>query len=275
MRVQVLASGSKGNSTLVITKQHNILIDLGISKRRIDSILSNIGLSSNSIDSIFLTHEHIDHTSGLAVFLKYSNATLFLSRGTYIGIMRGKNEALKNALQVHESKKLIITFNNLNNRNLYQNIMLDDVFIEPITTFHDAVEPVGYIINENDSKLVFITDTGYIHKNLYEKISNANCYIFECNHDPEVLMNSDRPYSLKMRILSDHGHLSNEDALYTLANVIGDKTKKIYYAHISEECNLFEIINMTKNNIFNQLGLVTDHIKFEFTSQMPLEVYEV
>ena len=119
------------------------------------------------------------------------------------------------------------------------------------------------------------TDTGYVHHALFDKISDANCYIFESNHDPQILMESDRPYETKMRILSDHGHLSNQDSAYTLTNIVGPDTNHIIYAHISEECNLVQIVKLTSIRVFKDVGVSTDGIKFEYASQTPLEVFEV
>ena len=128
----------------------------------------------------------------------------------------------------------------------YPDISLDLTDIVVLPTFHDAVESVGYKIISADQSIVYITDTGYVHQALYPFISNADCYVLECNHDPNILMCSDRPYSLKMRVLSDHGHLSNEDAMVTLAHVLGINTKLVFYAHISQECNLTEIVELTR-----------------------------
>lgn len=128
----------------------------------------------------------------------------------------------------------------------YPDISLDSTDIQVLPTFHDAQESVGYKIRSQGRDLVYLTDTGYIHHALYPMIANADCYVIECNHDPNILMCSSRPYALKMRILSDHGHLSNEDAMVTLAHIMGIHTKLIFYAHISQECNLVEIIEMTR-----------------------------
>ena len=147
--------------------------------------------------------------------------------------------------------------------------------IEVIKTSHDAEDSNGYTIHDESSSLVYITDTGYVHQALYPVIANVDCYILECNHDPNILMCSERPYSLKIRILSDHGHLSNEDAMVTLAHVMGLSTKIVFYAHISLECNLIEIVEMTRKKVLGDFGIDTSSVEFVPTSPIATKVYNI
>ncbi|MDE7105832.1 MAG: hypothetical protein K2O22_01545 [Anaeroplasmataceae bacterium] len=157
----------------------------------------------------------------------------------------------------------------------YESILLGETLIEVLPTFHDAAESVGYKIKSSDQTLVYITDTGYVHHSLFETISNADCYVLEFNHDPYILMSSDRTYALKQRILSDHGHLSNEDAAVTLAKILGERTRLVFYAHISQECNLTEIIELTRKKVMEDLGMDTSRIEFVVTSPLPTKVYSL
>ena len=275
MRIEVLASGSTGNCTYVETKDHKILIDAGISKRCIDMGLEKLGVSFSQIDTLFITHEHEDHIRSLCTVLKKGNLTCYMTKGTYQAILNGKNESLKPVLQEKLSNGYIILLNRLTNSIRYESISLDTAEVEVLPTFHDAAESVGYKIKDNNQTLVYITDTGYVHHSLFETISNADCYVLEFNHDPYILMSSDRTYALKQRILSDHGHLSNEDAAVTLAKIMGDKTKLVFYAHISQECNLSEIIELTRKKVMDDLGMDTSKVEFVITSPLPTKVYSL
>ncbi|MDE5856376.1 MAG: hypothetical protein K2H06_04940, partial [Anaeroplasmataceae bacterium] len=216
-----------------------------------------------------------DHIRSLCTVLKKGNLTCYMTKGTYQAILNGKNESLKPVLQEKLSNGYIILLNRLTNSIRYESISLDTAEVEVLPTFHDAAESVGYKIKDNNQTLVYITDTGYVHHSLFETISNADCYVLEFNHDPYILMSSDRTYALKQRILSDHGHLSNEDAAVTLAKIMGDKTKLVFYAHISQECNLSEIIELTRKKVMDDLGMDTSKVEFVITSPLPTKVYSL
>ena len=128
--------------------------------------------------------------------------------------------------------------------------------------FHDAYETIGFVFTAELKRFVYITDTGYVHNNLYNVISNADAYLLEANHDPEILLASDRPYNLKMRILSDYGHMSNLDSMLTLVNVMGSNTKLVLHAHVSQECNLSQIIELERQKVFKEYDINTDNIEF-------------
>lgn len=261
MKVLQIASGSKGNCTFITTNTAKILLDCGISKKRVEEALSNNEFDLLNLDGILITHEHTDHTSCLGIIANATNAPIYMTKGTYNGL----SSRIRDRLDI----------NNIHFINHDSCFEIKDIKIEALQIFHDAIDPVGYTFSQNDRKLVYITDTGYVHHALFDKISDANCYIFESNHDPQILMESDRPYETKMRILSDHGHLSNQDSAYTLTNIIGPDTNHIIYAHISEECNLVQIVKLTSIRVFKDVGVSTDGIKFEYASQTPLEVFEV
>ena len=275
MRVKVLASGSTGNCTYVETLNHKILIDVGISKKGIEQCLESIDVNFSDIDTLLITHEHDDHIKSLGAVLRKSEITCYMTKGTYDAILNGKNEALKKVISEKlESNNLILIYR-LNKSINYPDILLDETLINVLPTFHDAAESVGYKITSENQSVVYITDTGYIHNSLYETIANSECYVLEFNHDPQVLMASDRSLSLKRRILSDHGHLSNEDAFVTLSKIMGEKTKLVFYAHISQECNLVEIIELTRKKVMSSLGVNDELIKYVVTSPVATEVFEI
>lgn len=261
MKVLQIASGSKGNCTYIEQNNTKILLDCGVSKKRVVEALDSNGIKLDNLTAILITHEHTDHTSCLGIIQNAYNCPIYMTRGTYDGL----SSKIKDRLDLNYIKFI---------KN-DESFKLEDIEIDVLQLFHDALDPVGYVLKNNNKKLVYITDTGYVHFSLYNKITNADCYIFESNHDPELLMESDRPYETKMRILSDHGHLSNQDSAYVLTNIIGINTKRIIYAHISEECNLLQIVKLTSKRVFKDIGISTDDIKFEYATQIPLEVFEL
>lgn len=273
MRIEVLASGSTGNCTYVETKDHQILIDVGISKRVIDAELLKLDTSFSKIDTLLITHEHEDHIRSLCTVLKKGNLTCYMTLGTMNALLNGRNESLKSIIKEKLASGHIILLNRIANSILYESLILGETRVEVLPTFHDATESVGYKVQDATQTLVYITDTGYVHQSLFPSISNADCYVLEFNHDPYILMSSDRTYSLKMRILSDHGHLSNEDAAVTLAKIMGEKTRLVFYAHISQECNLTETIDLTRKKVMDDLGMDTSKVEFVVTSPAPTKVY--
>ncbi len=217
MKVAVLASGSKGNCTYLETKNHKILIDVGMPLKYVETKLLELNINPKEIDMVLLTHNHNDHISGLNTFIKKYNPTVYLTKelNSYLGV--------KNSFLLEKKQEI----NELN--------------IKVIKTSHDAGDSVGFIFEEKKSSLVYITDTGYINVKYKEELKNRSFYIVESNHDVEMLMNSSYRYDLKVRILGDRGHLSNKMAAEYLADFIGDNTKKIILAHLSEENNTKEL----------------------------------
>ena len=215
MKISVLASGSKGNSTFIETDNTKILIDAGMSNLYIEKKLILLGINPNDINSIFITHTHADHIAGLRVFVKKHHPKVYLTLEMY-------NE-------IHDI---------LDNYEILENkVILDDLIVDYFKTSHDT-DSVGYIFKSKEKEVVYVTDTGYINIKNLNKINNKDLYIFESNHDIEMLMNNPNyPYQIKQRILGDKGHLSNIQCKEYLNKVIGNKTKYIVLAHLSEQNN--------------------------------------
>jgi len=209
MKYTVFCSGSKGNSTLIETEKVKILLDCGHTKRYLTQSLLDAGLRSDQIDAVIITHNHIDHVSQLKLF-------------------KEKPVFAPHVLSSREDTIVLEPF---------EWFTLGDLQIYALPLSHDAQETFGYVIKHQEETLVYITDTGYIRETDFETLSNADYYIFESNHDVELLMATDRPYLIKKRILSAVGHLSNQDSAYYLSTLIGLKTKSIHLAHLSTEAN--------------------------------------
>ncbi len=252
MRVCVLSSGSKGNCSYIETKRHKILIDIGNSSAYVERSLRSIGVEPNEIDMILITHAHVDHIAGLRVFSK------------------------KYSPRVYMTEK-IFKESGLNISNVYDipsKYEIDGIIITSIKTSHDTEDSNGYIIEESGNSCVYITDTGYINKRYFKKLYNKNIYIFESNHDPEMLMNNPRyPHHTKIRILGDTGHLSNQDSAYYLSEFIGPDTKMVYLVHLSEQNNNEALaINTLKEELkkksikFNSIKIAKQNIVSEVYS---------
>ncbi|MBQ2946974.1 MAG: MBL fold metallo-hydrolase [Bacilli bacterium] len=239
MKVCVLSSGSKGNCTYVETKNHKILIDIGTSSLYVEKSLKSIGVNPENIDIVLVTHAHIDHVAGIKVFSKKYNPLVYISEK----ILKESNIKIENISSEEEI--------NVNS----------DIKIKSIILSHDVDDIKGYVIEEENDSMVYITDTGYISENNFEYIKNKNLYVFESNHDIEKLMNNPKyPHHTKIRILSDKGHLSNKDSAYYLSRLIGDNTKYVILAHISEQNNTEDLALETLKEILERKNIDFNNI---------------
>jgi len=250
MEVIVLASGSKGNATFIKTQETKILIDAGISLRMLKKRLSEHQETIDDLDAVFLTHEHSDHTKGLSTLFNNTRAILYTSALTF--------DALNGLISIDRFMPL----------EPGEALQFKDLSIEAFEASHDAVHALGFIMhNGTDKQLVYVTDTGFISKDLYPKIKDASMYIFESNYDVALLFNSGRPYYLKRRIDSVKGHLSNADAAYHLSQLVGSNTKAIVLAHRSEDCNTDEHCLQTIADVFEDYALNINHYDFSVAKQ--------
>ena len=279
MRIKVFSSGSDGNSTIVVSNNKKILIDLGITRKQIVENLNKMDIDILDLDAILITHEHTDHIKALPTMLKECQIPIYLSKGTLNSIYdmykaSGKTKLIE-LIDKRFNEGSIIILSRTNESLLYNSFNIGSVYVDVLPAFHDAAETLGYVIHEGEKKLVYMTDTGYVHDSLWPIINDAEAYILESNHDPEILMASNRPYNLKIRILSDHGHMSNEESMITLANIMGPKTKVVLHAHVSQECNLSQLIELTRKKVFDSFGIDTEGIEFEILHPYPSKEYNV
>ena len=220
MKVRTISSGSKGNCAIVLCDKTNLIIDMGISYSTLKESLEENSLSFDNFSGILITHNHKDHITGLKSLIKNTNLNVFIPREMY--------ESIKNS--VSEDRCIFVddVFN------------IFDVKIELIHTSHDAPYSVGFIISQEDKSIVYVTDTGYINRKYLNKMVNKDIYVIESNHDEVMLMDGPYPRFLKERVISDTGHLSNKTTAKYLKKIIGDKTKYVLLAHLSEKNNTEE-----------------------------------
>ena len=243
------SSGSSGNCYMVKTETTTLLVDVGISAKRIMDALKNT--ETENLKGILLTHEHIDHVRGLRVLLKrIKNLPVFANNRTW--------DAIGNVEHLNE-KRIFETG---------ENFLIGDIEIKAFHTYHDAAEPVGYSFLFEGRKLSIVTDTGKIGENILEEIKDADTIVIEANHEEELLLIGRYPYYLKRRILSDHGHLSNKAAIEVLKGLIKkDKKKQILFAHLSKENNFPEmVIENVKEAFPEEEGFTIDILRRDTVS---------
>lgn len=238
MKFSIVGSGSKGNACLIYNKDTLIQIDMGLPLKSLKKELDHLGKTVNDIQALFITHEHTDHIVGIPLY--HDRVDLYAGEGTY---------ASANPVEP------------------FVPLEVGSMSIVPFPTSHDATNPMGYLIEEEGCRLGYVTDTGYLSDEALALIKDCDYYYFESNHDLKMLMDSARPAVLKKRIHSKHGHLSNIDSAIYMAELIGPRTKAIYLAHLSEECNTPEIALSSYHKTLDRKGIAHDHIKIVPASQ--------
>ena len=212
LRYVLLGSGSNGNCCIIESNNTVIAIDFGLGIKEIKERASKVGYEIDEVNALFITHNHTDHIRSIKYF---PIEKIYATASTLVGY----------------EPNVVEPFNT---------IYVGDLKITPIPTSHDAPNSVGYIVESNNEKLVYMTDTGYVNKKFFSYLKDADHYVFESNHDETMLLRCKYPYFLKKRIISDSGHLSNTDCAEILSELICDKTKSIVLAHLSDDNNTYE-----------------------------------
>ena len=239
MYFNIIASGSKGNATVVVHNKTVILIDMGIAFSRLEEGFKEINLEPKDITAAIFTHNHSDHINGLK----------------FIPIK--KQYALKGTLPSTGHNIL----------SLFKETKIGDIYVTPIKSSHDAINPCGYVLKTDEDKLVYLTDTGVFEEENVPFVSNPNYIILESNHDIQMLLQTKRTMALKQRILSDVGHLCNEDSALACLRMIGPKTKQIVLAHISEEANTPSLALEAYERVFKYFNEPLDKYDLKVASQ--------
>ena len=228
MNLCSIASGSSGNCIYVGSDKTSILVDAGISGKRIEQGLNSIERTTKDCDAILITHEHSDHVKGLGVLARKYHIPIYCTKGTM--------EELKQMSMLGKMPE-----------GLYRPILAEETFsigdlsILPFENSHDAAEPVGYRVSHGEKSVGIATDMGVYDEKIVENLQGLDALLLEANHDVRMLQVGAYPYSLKQRILGEKGHLSNESAGRLLCRLLHDKMKQIMLGHLSRENN-YEIL---------------------------------
>ena len=219
MRISVLGSGSSGNCTYIATKQVAVLVDLGFGRRSLERRLRQAQLENQPIDAILVTHGHIDHVRGIPAFSSQCQVPIYMNEGT-------RNETL--------DLQGITRWKTFQSNSAF---FVGDLQITPFTVSHDAAEPVGFKFSNNEICGALATDIGELDNAVTKQLADCDWLIIESNHDEEMVKVGPYPLLVKQRVLSNKGHLSNQELAHFLAGKFDCKAKHLFLAHISHQNN--------------------------------------
>lgn len=239
MRIDLLCSGSKGNCCIIRSKETQLIIDCGSTKRYLTHSMQKVQANLKDTKALLVTHAHSDHIKQIKMF---DSVPIF----SYCSLEETNNHRVVEPLETFQ---------------------IEDLSIRVIPLSHDSPKTVGYVIFDGMEKLVYITDTGYLANSNKSYLMDANYYIFESNHDVEMLMQTNRPLYLKQRILSPNGHLNNEESASNLVQLVGPHTSDIVLAHLSEEANTPKLALQALESTFAKKQVSLDKIRVQAATQ--------
>ncbi len=236
MKLCSIASGSSGNCIYVGNKNTHILIDAGVTCKRMEEGLKKIGVAPENVEAILITHEHIDHVRGINVFLKKNGTKVYGTKETLQAMHQASgNSSIPGSLLHAVSPD--------------ETFQINDLTINPFSLPHDARNPVGYTIESGGHKIGMATDLGMYDSYILSKLTDSEILYIEANHDVNMLMVGGYPYSLKQRIVGSKGHLSNESSAELIKELLHENMKHILLAHMSKENNYAELAYETVKQI--------------------------
>lgn len=238
MIVDILAGGSSGNCIAIRSSETTILIDAGIAKTKIEKRLLDKGIRADKIDAIFITHAHSDHVKGLPLANKYK-IPVYAGAEEWKSI-NGVDKSLTHYIDDGET------------------IPWRDIAVTSFGVYHDAYDPRGYTVSIGKKKVSVCLDTGHVDAAMIEAMKGSDVYVIEANHEPSLVELSKYPNSVKARILSDIGHLSNIQTADALAQLVTGLGEKIYLTHLSSANNRAEIARFTVIKALMKKGLKVD-----------------
>lgn len=235
----MLGSGSAGNAALLTTDHCRLLIDGGLSARQLVRRLELCGVAPHQLDGVLLTHEHGDHVCGLELLCRKFRLPIYCNALTAEAIRSGP-------LAAHRHWRIFRTG---------AEFSICDITVQTFPVPHDAVEPVGYAFHHGHAGLGFITDLGYATKMLVERLREVHTLVIETNHDEKLLQACPhRPWPVKQRIMSRHGHLSNAAAATVIEQLLPGKIERVVLGHLSRDCNTPELARDAVDALLNRLG---------------------
>ena len=248
-----IASGSSGNCTYIGSEHTKILIDAGISGKKIEEGLAELKLTGDQIDALFITHEHADHIKGAGILSRRFDIPIFATAETWA--------AMEGSLgKIAPSNKHIVYADEM--------CPVNDICVRPFEIPHDASEPVGYSVFAGGKKITLATDIGHVTDTIRENIEGSDLLLLESNHDIEMVRKGPYPWHLKQRILGEHGHLSNVAAGELLTEVMSGKMKYVFLGHLSEDNNNPHLAFETVEEILRKKQIeVGTHLKMDMASR--------
>ena len=237
MKVAVLASGSSGNAIWVSSGSTAVLIDAGVSGRRISQATEGLGLDTSQLSAVLVTHEHSDHVSGLGPVTRKFDVPACATAGTHAAIDRRLGKC---------PGRTIVTPG--------VNFEIGDLLISPFAISHDCAEPVGYSVSDGRTVVAVATDLGVVSHPVRHRIGMADCVVLEFNHDEKMLLDGSYPWFLKQRIMSNEGHLSNEAAARELVSLADGPISTLILAHLSRENNTSELALAAARDALERAG---------------------
>lgn len=252
LEFSILASGSSGNALYIRTPQVKLLLDAGISGRQLQQRMQHItGDGFEALDAVLFTHEHIDHVRGLPQLAKSTHADFYATEGTW------------SQLKVDPK-----TANTRHQVRAGESFTIGDITVTPFAISHDAEEPVAYRFDAGSASLAVITDLGYVSDAIKNTIQGCQCFVFEANHDVDMLRAGRYPWNVKRRILGDKGHLSNHDAAVALSEILTTDPVDVYLAHLSEETNQPDLAELTVHSVLREIrDSYADQVRLRRTSR--------
>ena len=245
-----LYSGSSGYSLLLQTDKSNILIDAGVSAKKIETALCSININPTDINAILITHEHSDHIQGLGTLSKKFNIPVYANEKTWQYLPKDK-----------------ISKENQNIFCISSFFEIQDLKILPFSIPHDAIDPCGFNIYHGNTKISIATDIGHIDSNILCQLQNSSFVMLESNYDPNILKCSSYPYNLKMRIAGPNGHLSNSTAGKTIAKLVNTGLKSVMLGHLSKENNFPELAYKTVIDELNSQNIDENILKLSIAER--------
>lgn len=225
-----LYSGSSGNSLFVETENTKLLIDAGVSSKKIETALTNLEVDPSTINGILITHEHSDHIQGLGTFAKKFDLPVYVNQKTLDAMPKQKEK---------------IAEKNIKNIKIEEKFEIGDIQIKPFAIPHDAANPCGFNLFKDNQKISIATDIGHMTNGILKNLEDSIFVLLESNYDPEVLKFSRYPYILKSRIAGPNGHLPNEMAGKTISHLLQSGLKQAMLGHLSKESNFPELAYKT------------------------------
>jgi phosphoribosyl 1,2-cyclic phosphodiesterase len=242
IRFTVLSSGSTGNATLVEYGEWKVLLDAGLSMKRIEQLLAERGVRADQLSCMFVTHEHSDHIKGIGALARKYSLPVYANGKTWNELDRLVGDVADEQRRTFKTGEAVT---------------LGELTVESFPISHDAADPVAYNFCAGNMKLSIATDIGYMSPVVKEKIRDADVLVLESNHDIQMLRVGKYPWNIKRRILGDLGHLSNDAAGEALCELLTERTKRVYLAHLSRDHNQMDLAKLTVNNILMESGICT------------------